>query len=93
MEYRFDGGTNESVTVGATSTQVLTAKSGRLYALLINDSNETIYLGLGEAAVMNKGIPLFPHGGFIEFGGSRPFIGEVNAICASGSKNLSYFDA
>ncbi len=92
QEHAFSEGTNNSVTVGATSTLVLSTKSGRLYALLVNDSDETIYLGMGDDAVMNKGIPLFPGGG-IELDGDQPFKGDVRAICASGGKNLSYFEA
>ena len=93
QEHAFSEGTNGSVTVGATSTLVLAPKSGRLYALLINDSDETIYLGMGTDAVMNKGIRLSPYGGAIELDGDQPFKGAVRAICASGSKNLTYFEA
>ncbi len=93
MEHRFSTGNNGKVTVGATSTLVLSPKSGRLYALLINDSNEVIYLSLGGDAVMNQGIRLAPFGGAIEIDGEKPFFGDVRAICASGNKNLSYFEA
>lgn len=93
MDHRFSTGTNGKVTVGATSTLVLAARSGRLYGLLINDSNEVIYLALGADAVMNQGIRLSPFGGAIELDGEKPFFGDVRAICSSGNKNLSYFEA
>lgn len=93
MDHGFSEGTNGSVTVGNGSTLVLNSKTGRKYALLVNDSDETIYVALGDDAVLNKGIPLFPYGGSLEIDGEQPFKGIVRAICASGGKNLTYFDA
>lgn len=87
---RFSHATNGAVTVGATSTAVLPADGGRQYAIIINDSDETIYLGLGAAAAMNQGIRLNTNGGAFEISGVNVFTGAINAICASGSKVLTY---
>jgi len=92
MDHIFDTGTNSSVTVGATSTLVVDKRSERRYCLLVNDSDEVIYLALGADAVMNKGIPIWPTG-YIELDGTMPFKGLIRAICASGGKNLTIFDA
>lgn len=83
-------GTPSSVSVGVTSTSVLTAANAALceYISIVNDSDQIIYLAIGAAAQMNKGIRLNAGGGSIVF--ELPTIPTVaiNAICASGSKNL-----
>ena len=68
----------------------LAANVNRNYALFANDGDETIYLGIGVAAVMNIGVPILS-GGSYEM--SRQ-IGNldarvVNAICASGGQVLA----
>ena len=88
---RFNTGTGGKVTVVNTSTLALARECGRQYALLVNDSDETIYLNLGSAAVMNSGIPLTANGGAIEITGHDLFVGDVYAICSSGSKNLTTY--
>lgn len=88
----FTHGTNSKVSVGNTSTLVLDTNGARTYALLVNDSDETIYLSLGEEAVMNEGIPLFVTGA-LEIDGLKAYKGKIYGICASGGKNLSFFDS
>lgn len=90
---RFNTGTGGKVTIGNTSTSILSKNGGRQYALLVNDSNETIYLNLGSAAVMNSGIPVISNGGAIEITGDNLFVGEIFGICTSGSKNLTTYEA
>ena len=77
-------------SIGATTTAALAANANRLYALFINDSNETIYLKLGAAAVLNQGIRLNASGGSYEISKllGNLYTGAVNGICTSGSKVL-----
>ena len=91
MNARFGTGTGGKATVGTTSTLILPRYGGRQYAILINDSNEDIYVNLGDAAVMNSGILLTPKGGAIELTGENLHVGDIYAICNSGSKNLTYY--
>ncbi|MCK9598757.1 MAG: hypothetical protein M0R06_06955, partial [Sphaerochaeta sp.] len=84
MDVIFKEGTPSKATVAATSTEVLAAKSGRLYARLTNDSDETIYLSIGTPAVMNEGLRLNANGGLQELGVDLIATGAVYAICASG---------
>lgn len=77
-----------AVTVGSSTTVALAAQAGRVTATFTNDSDEVIYLALGVSAVMNRGIRLNANGGSYEINLSNPWAGAVNAICASGSKNL-----
>jgi len=79
---------NDGVSVKTSSTTVLVVNGNRKTANLVNDSNETIYLALGEDAELNKGIRLNAGGGNFEINASNMWKGTVNAICLSGSKNL-----
>lgn len=81
--------TPDGVTVGATSTTILAANANRNFADFVNDSDEVIYLALGGAAVMNKGIRLNAAGGNFEINSTNIFLGAVYAICSTGSKNLT----
>ncbi len=85
------GGTK--VTVGSSTTKVLDANGDRRLLVLTNMSDEVIWLGLGEDAVVGEGIPLAANGGNLEDEKLEPsdrmFVGQVNAICASGGKDLA----
>lgn len=85
-----------SVTVGATDTVVLAENGARTYLLLVNDSDTTIYLGIGATAVVNKGIRLNANGGSFEMlrdvGGNFSHQ-AVNAISTAAGKNLTVQEA
>jgi hypothetical protein len=79
--------TNFNVSVGTSSTQVLAANSNRKLLILVNDSDEPIYVSLGATASLNNGIRLNASGGALAL--DNPiFKGVVNAISANGSKTL-----
>jgi len=91
MEPFFSVAKDRSIAVGATSTLVLPTKASRVFARLTNDSNEVIYLMLGETARMNQGMRLNPAGttrDFWEINSTNLYNGAIYAICASGNKNL-----
>jgi hypothetical protein len=78
-----------SVSVGATSTKVLDKKDNRKSFTIVNISNENVYFGYNEAAVLSKGLTLFPGGVLqIDLSNGNP-IYELYAICASGSKTVT----
>lgn len=82
--------THTAPVIGAATTIALAANANRLYACFANDGTETIYLGLGVAAVMNTGIPILSGGSYEmsrEIG--NLYVGAVNAICASGGMVLA----
>jgi len=54
----FSIGKEKGVTVGTSSTEVLSANSNRVFARITNDSDEPIYLMLHEEAQLNYGIRL-----------------------------------
>lgn len=79
--------TNFSVSIGTSSTQVLAPNSGRKLLILVNDSDEPIYVSLGATATLNNGIRLNASGGALAL--DNPiYKGVVNAISANGSKTL-----
>lgn len=90
QETRFSSATTTKVTVGSSSTPVLSANPDRKYLALVNDSDEVIYVDLSSTAVANEGIRLNASGGsFVMEIGNSMYIGAIAAICASGSKNLT----
>lgn len=80
-----------NVSVGSTSTAVLAERLTRKYLCLSNDSNETIYISIENAAEMNKGIMLSP-GASLEFTGPYLFTNKMYGICSSGTKNLAVME-
>ena len=81
---------NSATVIAAASTIVRPYNTKRTYILLINDSDETIYLGMGVPAVMNVGPRLNAGGGNLERNPEKPFYGPIYGICASGAKNLCW---
>ena len=84
-----------AVTIANASTRVVNSNDTRIYLLLINDSDETIYVKFDSSAVLNEGLRLNANGGFYEMSPANAnlFQGAVNAICASGNKNLLVIEA
>lgn len=78
-------------TVTTSSSNVLSASSGRLYAVFVNDGTVPIYLSLTgtTAAVAHTGILLNANGGSYEINLSNDYIGQVNAITASSTAVLT----
>lgn len=58
--------THTDILVGVISTVVLVANASRKYALLVNDSDTTVYIKIGSAASLNSGIRINPNGGSYE---------------------------
>jgi hypothetical protein len=78
-----------AITVGSSSTSVVSANADRKRIIMVNDSDEPIYLAYGEAAVMNQGIRLNASGGAMI---DDIWLGTIFAICSSGSKELTYIE-
>ena len=78
--------TCSSVTIGAVSTAVLASRDDRIAAILVNDSDENIYVKYGSGATLNSGIRLNASGGSVV---EDKYTGIITAICASGGKNLT----
>ena len=74
-------------TVGVVSAQAVAGNANRTGLLLINDSINKIYLGLGAPAVIGSGILLTPNGTF-SMDGNMFTVGAVNAIASGASSNL-----
>ena len=83
---------NTKVTIGATTTAILSANANRTMVTIVNDADEAIYIGLGAVAVMSEGT-LLPIGGKLELFGDKNFAGAINGICTSGSKNVTVMEA
>ena len=88
LTWPIDSSTDTYATVGTASTEVLAANDFRMDAALVNDSDEVMYLARGNDAVMNQGIRLNANGGSYNIDSTNLFKGAINAICASGGKNI-----
>lgn len=80
--------TPSSVTIGSSSTQILPPDAGRQGVLLTNDSNQSIYLGIGNTAEMNKGHRINRDGGYYEITRANLFVGVLNGVCEDGGATL-----
>lgn len=81
------GVTNSSVSVLATTTTVLAANPGRVYARISNDSVAPVYIYLGSGAVINKGIRLDGVGNttstasnYYEIGPDNLYVGLITGV-------------
>ena len=55
----------------------------------MNDSDEEIYVSFGGTAVLNEGVRLNSNGGSTSISQGEGSGLAINAICASGTKNLT----
>ena len=83
--------THTTLNVTTNTQAALAANANRLYALLVNDSDTTIYIKIAAAAVANQGIRLNANGGSYEISKKLGNLntGAINAIHGgSGNKVL-----
>jgi hypothetical protein len=79
-----------TVNVTTASTTVLPAKLSRTHAIIINNSDVTVWLALGPTATLSQGIPLYANGGYYEITKINPYCGAITAIHGStGNKAVS----
>ncbi len=79
--------TNTKVSIGSTSTLISNVNRNRKFLVLVNDSNEDIYIALGSTAVMNEGLKINASTGTVTI--NSDYTGKVYGICSSGGKNLT----
>lgn len=82
--------THTHVAVGADSTPLIATNARRRYLLLVNDSDEAIYITAGDTALLNRGIRLNSLGGRHEMSAAlgNLYTGALAGICTSGNKSL-----
>jgi hypothetical protein len=80
--------THTAVNVTTVSGEALATNASRKYALVVNDSDTTVYIKIGAAAVLNQGIRLNANGGSYEMSHAIGNLntGEINA-CHGGIGN------
>ena len=77
------------VTCGTTTQQAVAANPTRRYLLLVNDSDNAIYISLGKEAVINHGIRLNSAGGSYEINSTNLWLGNISAVSSVASKILT----
>jgi len=81
--------TDDVVTVGTVSTEILPINIERHTFTLVNDSDEVIYLKYGGTAVLNSGLRLNAGGGSHT---DDVYSGQITAICVSGGKKVTVLE-
>lgn len=71
-----------ALAITSTQREVLPPNPSRIYALLVNDGTDDIYLGMGIPAVANRGIRVNNGGGSYEINLMNPWRGSVHAVSA-----------
>ena len=77
IEKRYGGGMAETVaveSVGTTQSQVVRNDPERVFALLVNLSTNTIYIGYDQSVSASRGIVISPSGGTYQVDVEEDFI-------------------
>lgn len=77
----------DNVNVGDTSTQIVPTNATRKYLCIVNNSDTTIYLAIGQDAEVNKGVRLNANGGSFEMIRDNLSYQVVNGIHGAGVVN------
>ena len=77
----------DTVSVGTSTTEIVPRRPSRNYLLIINDGTTTMYLGIGEDAVLNEGIRLNANGGSYQMtpDGGNMSHRAINGIVSTGT--------
>lgn len=94
LEQNYATAGNGSATLSATSLLVLNQNPSRKFAVIVNDSANSVYLSFSGVAVLSQGIRLNANGGVIIFGLATdiPYTGPVSGI-ASGSSVVTFIES
>ncbi len=78
------------VSVGGTSAQIVAANADRVEVTIVNDhATQVVYLGFGQAAVLNSGIRLNAAGGSYTTSG---FSGAIHAIATGATTAVGFLE-
>jgi hypothetical protein len=78
-----------SLSAGVASATLLAANESRVGARIFNRGAARVWLGYGEAAVVNQGIPLEANGGYIL---EDDFTGAINVISEAADNLVTFVE-
>lgn len=76
-----------SVSVASTATSIRSSESTRTGIIIVNNSSQTVYLGLTDAVTTSNGIPVEASENFY----TSDWTGDIYGIVASGTANVRLF--
>lgn len=83
-----DKAVNLKKVLSVTQEMILGKNPRRVYALLALVGTDEVYLGFGEPAVADQGIPLLTNGANYEINLTNPWQGEIYAVAKAGTPTL-----
>lgn len=87
----FGQGTPSIIPVTNVSTILLSANPDRVFARIINNSSQRIFIQYGIDAIFKQGTPLSPNGIFTVTT-EELFLGQINAITNTGSVDIDVIE-
>lgn len=82
--------TNGNKSVTTSSSEIFAADSTRKTLILTNNSDYDVWLGLGEAAVVDDGLLLAAGGGYVKFDKDGMYEGSITAIADGTNTNIAF---
>ena len=83
-----------TVNVGVATTQIIAANTARRHLIIVNDSDTTIYLAVGNPAVLASGIRINAAGGAFTMDRQNLATAAVNGIHGGiGNKAVTVHEA
>lgn len=83
-----DRAVNLKKPLSVTQEMVLGKNPRRTYAILVLKGTDEVYLGFGEPAKADQGLPLLTNGANYEINLTNPWHGEIYAVAKTGTPDL-----
>lgn len=80
-------------SIGTSTTEIVASDNDRKAIFIVNDSANTIFIGIGGDAVMNKGIRINANGGALLLSGATRTTQAIDGISGTAASNITVHEA
>jgi len=77
------------IALSTSQKQILGKNPQRTYCLIVNPSDEEVFLSMGIPATVDRGIPLLTAGSNYEINLTNPWRGSISAVSKAGTPNIT----
>lgn len=81
-----------SITVATTATLILASNLERRGSILVNNSNQTVYLGMDAAVTTSNGLPLAASSTMQNSGPNEVWKGAIYGVVAGTTANVRFWE-